>query len=91
MQAIEDQKPEKAIEEINSGLELIAENFNEMGWEDQFENDELVERLTQLRESLRRDFAIERSLEERLAEAVETEQYELAAQLRDEMEKREAH
>lgn len=91
MQAIEDQRPERAIEEINSGLELISENFAEMGWEDQYEGDELVERLVQLRESLRKDFAIERSLEERLAEAVESEQYELAAQLRDEMEKRESH
>jgi hypothetical protein len=86
--AIEEQMPEVAISAINEGLELIAENFEDMGWEDQFETDELVERLTELRESLRNDFSIEKSLTEQLAEAVESEQYERAAQLRDEMAKR---
>ena len=73
---------------INDGLALIEDNFEDMGWEDQFESDELVERLYDLRESLRSDFAIEKSLGEQLAEAVESEQYELAAQLRDELAKR---
>lgn len=86
--AIEEQAPERAVSEINSGLALIEENFQEMGWEDQFESDELVERLVHLRESLMADFSIEKSLPEQLAEAVESEQYELAAQLRDEMAKR---
>ncbi len=86
--AIEEQVPEDAIEAINDGLELIEENFAEMGWEDQFESDELVERLIELRASLCNDFSIEKSLTEQLAEAVESEQYELAAQLRDQMSKR---
>ncbi len=86
--AIEEQKPDEAIAEINQGLHLIEENFRDMGWEEQFDSDELVERLLHLRESLREDFSIEKTLQERLAEAVEAEQYELAAQLRDEMAKR---
>lgn len=90
LHAIESQDPHQAIAEINSGLELIEENFHEMGWEDQYESDELVERLNQLKTSLRNDFSIERSLEERLAEAVESEEYELAALLRDEMERKNA-
>lgn len=89
--SIEDQRPEDAILAINEGLELIEENFEEMGWEDQFESDELVERLVDLRESLRNDFSIGKSLQEQLAEAVASEEYELAAQLRDEMAKRERH
>ena len=88
LHAIEQQQPEEAISEINDGLDLIEESFFEMGWEDQFESDELVERLVHLRESLRNDFAIGKSLQEQLAEAVESEQYELAAQLRDEMARR---
>lgn len=88
LQAVEDQTPEAAIEAINAGLALIEDNFEELGWEDQFENDELVERLVDLRESLRNEFSIEKSLKEQLAEAVESEQYELAAQLRDRMAKR---
>jgi hypothetical protein len=86
--AIEEQVPENAVEAINDGLELIEENFADMGWEEQFESDELVERLMELRESLRNDFSIEKTLTEQLADAVATEQYELAARLRDQMSKR---
>jgi hypothetical protein len=89
LNAIEKQNPEQAIAEINEGLELIEDCFFDLGWEDGFETDELVERLINLRESLRNDFAIGKSLKEQLAEAVEHEQYELAAQLRDEMARRE--
>lgn len=85
-QSIEEKEPQQAIRHIDEGLGQIEENFREMGWEEHFESDELVERLQQLRQSLRDDFAIEKTLEERLAEAVEQEQYELAAQLRDEMQ-----
>ncbi len=85
LQAIEEQSAARAIEALNDGLELIEENFEEMGWEDQFESDELVNRLIDLRESLRQDFDIGKSLKEQLDEAVESEQYELAAQLRDEL------
>lgn len=89
LSAIEAKRPEEAVGEINTGLALIEECFEDMGWEDQFESDELVERLVHLRETLRNDFSIEKSLKERLAEAVELEQYELAARLRDEMARRE--
>lgn len=85
LQAIEEQSAAKAIEALNDGLELIEENFAEMGWEDQFDSDELVNRLIDLRESLRQDFDIGKSLREQLDEAVESEQYELAAKLRDEL------
>ena len=84
--AIEEQKPKEAIEVVDEGLALMRENFNEMGWEDHFDSDELVERLVQLRESFSNDFKIEKTLQEKLAEAVELEQYELAAKLRDEMQ-----
>jgi hypothetical protein len=88
MAAIEQENAEAAIEHVNEGLILMRECFEEMGWEDQFEEDELVCRLTELRDSLREEFAIGKSLSERLAEAVATEQYELAAQLRDELTRR---
>lgn len=88
LRAIEEQNPGRAIAEINDGLQLIYENFEEMGWDEQFDEDELVERLIELRESMRSDFGIEKSLKEQLEEAVEAEQYELAAQIRDEMSRR---
>ncbi|HBE70904.1 MAG TPA: DNA helicase UvrBC [Planctomycetaceae bacterium] len=81
--AIERQQPKTAISEIESGLELIAENYEELGWDEQFENDELVERLRAMRESIRTDYEVAPTLAEQLAEAVELEQYELAAKLRD--------
>ncbi|MEM7474878.1 MAG: UvrB/UvrC motif-containing protein [Planctomycetota bacterium] len=83
--AIEKQQPKVAIAAIDSGLSLIEENFIDLGWQDQFESDELVERLIHLRESLKSDFEVEKSLQEKLAEAVEHEEYERAAELRDEM------
>jgi hypothetical protein len=88
LQAIEELAPEDAVEAINEGLELIEENFVDMGWEEHFESDELVERLMELRESLRSDFSIEKTLNEQLADAVASEQYELAARLRDQMSQR---
>ncbi len=85
LSAIEEQSPQGAISAIDEGLELIEENFEDMGWEDDFESDELVQRLMQLRDSLRSEFTIQKTLREQLADAVELEQYELAARLRDEM------
>ena len=67
---------------------MIEENFGDMGWEEHFESDELVERLMELRESLRNDFSIDKTLNEQLADAVASEQYELAARLRDQMSQR---
>lgn len=81
--AIEQQHPNTAVKSIDEGLELIKENFEDLDWEDQFEGDELVERLKAMRESIRSDFEVGPSLSEQLAEAVKLEQYELAAKLRD--------
>lgn len=95
---LEHQAPEAAIEELNRGLQELRELFDE--GEEEFDIDEqadehfedhvLVARLVELRESLRSHYHIGRTLEERLQEAVDTEQYELAAKLRDEMARRRA-
>jgi hypothetical protein len=86
--ALEESGPEQAVVEINEGLEVMREVFVEHEAEDQFEEDEMVVRLIQLRESLREEYSVGRTLKERLAEAVATEQYELAARLRDELARR---
>ena len=44
-----------------------------------------MQRLTQLRESLRREYGVGRTLHEQLADAVAAEEYELAARIRDEL------
>ena len=52
------------------------------------EEDELMQRLCELRDTLRDQYKIKPSLSEQLADAVATEQYELAARLRDEISRR---
>ena len=47
--------------------------------------------LVELRESLRSEYSVGQTLKEQLAEAVEHEQYERAAQLRDELTRRETN
>jgi hypothetical protein len=86
--ALEDKGPEVAIEELNQGLNRIHELFVSVDAEEQYESDELVQRLGQLRESLRDHYHVGRTLTEQLADAVAREEYELAAQLRDQIAKR---
>lgn len=87
--AIESQETEKAIELIDDGLEEIHDSFEEMGWDEYFETDELVMRLGELRDSLVKDSPNSQSLQQQLDEAVKSEQYELAAMLRDQLMRRE--
>jgi hypothetical protein len=77
-----------AVEELNRGLEQLHELFTEHEAEEFFEEDELVVRLTELRESLRDHYDVGRTLEEKLQAAIAEEQYELAAKLRDQLAQR---
>ena len=87
---LEEDSPEEAVSAINRGLETIQDFFVRHEAEEHFDNDELVTRLVELRESLRNEYAVGKTLRERLEEAVESEQYELAARLRDELSRRQA-
>lgn len=86
---LEEATAEEAVQAINAGLETMRAFFEKHDAEEHFETDELVVRLVELRESLRSEYAVGQTLKEQLAEAVEHEQYELAAQLRDELSRRE--
>jgi len=83
MAALESQNPVSAIETINAGLDRLREFFQQYGVEDRFDDDELVQKLIELRESMRTEFEVGRTLNEQLADAIASEQYELAAKLRD--------
>lgn len=85
---LEDKHAEAAVETITQGLERIRAVFVEYEAEDQFEEDELVQRLQELREALRKEYEVGRTLNEQLRDAVASEQYELAAKIRDELAKR---
>ena len=86
---LDDSGPEQAVEAINTGLELIHEFFVRHDAEEHFDEDELVVRLIELRENLRSEYSIGKTLRERLDEAVQQEDYLLAAKLRDELTARE--
>jgi hypothetical protein len=88
MAKIVDDNAEAAIHSINSGLDALKKVFVEHEAEEHFDDDELVARLVELREQLRDQFDVGKTLHERLADAVATEQYELAANLRDELASR---
>jgi len=82
---------EAAIEECNGGLERIRKLFESLGAGEQFEQHELVAQLIELKESLRNEYDVGRTLAEQLADAVAAEQYERAAKLRDEISRRRHH
>ncbi len=85
--ALEDESPAQALDEIERGLKRLRDVFARYEVEEQFDDDELVARLRELKESVRRHYKIGPSLTEQLADAVAHEQYELAAKLRDEIQR----
>ena len=88
LSAIEESGPEQAIAAINAGLERLRSFFADHELEDQFDDDEMVDRLEELRESMRKKFDVGQTLSEQLAKAVASEEYELAAKLRDKIDQR---
>lgn len=85
---LEEHGPESAIEQIGLGLAAFRELFAEYEIEDQLDEDELVIRLEELQESIREHYDVGRTLPEQLHDAVNSEDYELAARLRDELARR---
>jgi protein-arginine kinase activator protein McsA len=55
---------------------------------EQYDDDELVTRLLETRETLRQKHEVGKTLQEQLAEAIASEQYEVAARIRDELNRR---
>jgi len=86
---LEENGPEAAIREINAGLDRFRAMYEMYDAGEKYEDDELVARLIELKESLREHYRVGRTLDEQLADAVAAEKYELAAQLRDQMARRE--
>jgi hypothetical protein len=87
MLALEQHGAEVAIETINRGLKEMREVFARFGAEEQFDGDELVGQLAVMKESLREEYRVGKTLAEQLADAVASEEYERAARLRDEIAK----
>ncbi len=88
MLVLQEEGPERAIETINQGLEEMRKVFAKFDAEEQFEQDELVRQLGDMKESLRAEYRVGKTLAEQLADAVAAEEYERAARLRDDIAKR---
>jgi hypothetical protein len=85
MLTLQNSDAEAAIETINQGVEQIRKVFAKFNAEEQFEQDELVQQLMVMKESLREEYQVGKTLAEQLADAVASEEYERAARLRDEI------
>jgi hypothetical protein len=86
--AAEQNDPERAIDEIRSGLEKMRAFFAAYELEERMEEDGMVQELRKKEESLRKMHNIEATLREQLEKAVANEEYETAARLRDELQKK---
>ena len=87
-QAVENDDPERAVDEIQSGLDLLRQFFAAYDAEEQMEEDGMVQQLRKMEKSLRQTHNIDETLREQLARAVANEEYETAARLRDELRRR---
>lgn len=85
---LEEHGPVVAVQEISGGLQRLEQLFRQQSRETSFDDDALVQRLNELRESLRKEYGVGRTLQEQLAEAVAAEEYELAAKIRDQLARR---
>jgi hypothetical protein len=85
---LEEVGAEAAVQELNQGLERFRDLFSEYDAEDQYDEDEMVQRLLELKEALREQYNVKPSLTEQLAAAVAAEEYERAAKLRDELSRK---
>lgn len=84
-----DRKYEEAIEAAKAGLTSLDALLEAAGFDDeQREEDAGIEYLERLIERIRDEYGIDTTLAEQLEEALENEEYELAADLRDELEAR---
>jgi hypothetical protein len=86
-QALKDNEPKAALHAIDEGLEALKQYFSENGEPDLFEQSSEVQMLKGMREALVPKLPVSQKseLRARLARAIEQENYELAAILRDEL------
>lgn len=86
--AAEHNDAEGAIDQIREGLNEIRAFFAAYDMEEQMEEDGMVQQLRKMEDSLRELHNIDSTLKEKLEQAVANEEYELAAKLRDALNKR---
>ena len=86
--ALERGGPDEAMQAVNEGLQQIRRLLDVADESDRAEHEVQIEQLERLKQWLREEYKIDRTLQEQLADAVANEQYEKAAQLRDAIARR---
>jgi hypothetical protein len=81
-------EPEEALDAIQIGLDRLRRVYQDRGDSDALRRDPTAGRLVRLAEQIRKEHAIAKTLHEQLGEAVETEQFERAGQIRDRIRQR---
>jgi hypothetical protein len=86
-QALKDNEPKAAVHAIDEGLDALKQHFSDAGQMDLYDQSNEVKALRGMRDALTPKLPVsEKSeLKRRLAQAIEQENYELAAILRDEL------
>lgn len=86
-----DGRPEQAVEAAEEGVEALRRLLLDSGFSDlECDQEPSIAYLVQLGRRLRRRYKIDRTLKERLAEAVEKDDFETAARLHAELARRDA-
>lgn len=80
--------PEGAIDAVHEGMEKIRSFLEEMAFEENLDENPMIQHLQKIEQSVRDQHNISETIQEQLARAVENEQYEEAARLRDVLRKR---
>jgi hypothetical protein len=80
---LQDDKPRRAIKAIDDGLQQLRDVYAEHELDDDFEEDELVQKLLEMKRSIANEYSVEATLSEQLSAAIADEKYELAAKIRD--------
>ncbi len=85
--AVAQQKPGMAVDRLGAALEELRDVFDDLGLSDAYEEANEVQLLRGMREALVPKLPVSQhaELEERLRSAIDSENYELAAILRDEL------
>lgn len=86
-QALKDEEPKAAINALDEGLEILRRYFSESGQLETFDDSSEVQILKGMRDALTPKLPVSQGAElrNRLKQALEQENYELAAILRDEL------
>lgn len=91
--ALERRRPDEAIDAVRDGVARITafhQSWVAEADRDETPNESLIEQLRVLEVEIRKNFAVEKTLNEQLDEAVADEDYERAAWLRDQIRSRPA-